>query len=301
MIFPIGESKMKYLKINGGRKMKTKSMGIVAFVLVLGLSAWAAVQTSDNKAVDPVCGRMPAAEGARWTYDYQGTTYAFCSEACKTAFVKEPEKFLAQMKKMQAAAAECPMTVGHASAAKEGESAAFGFPMPGKPARPMSPCCCCCCPRMAHPMSMPPHAMQPMHPMHPMPPMTPAPAAPSAPPAAPAPAEPSAPAVAPSPPMGPYCPAMRPRMMMGRGMRGMSPAPGFGLMQMKDIERKVENTKDGVVITLTSKDPAAVKMIQEHIALMEKNQANMMYMMMDGSGEKKEIKIEVKEEKKEKK
>ena len=118
--------------------MKTKSMGIVAFVLVLGLSAWAAVQTSDNKAVDPVCGRMPAAEGARWTYDYQGTTYAFCSEACKTAFVKEPEKFLAQMKKMQAAAAECPMTVGHASAAKEGESAAFGFPMPGKPARPMS-------------------------------------------------------------------------------------------------------------------------------------------------------------------
>ncbi|HOS11511.1 MAG TPA: YHS domain-containing protein [Candidatus Aminicenantes bacterium] len=276
--------------------MKTKSMGIVLFVLVLGLSAWAAVQTADRKAVDPVCGRMTAAEGARWTYEYQGTTYAFCCEACKAAFVKEPEKFLAKMKETPAAAAECPMTAGQASAAKEGEPAAFGFPMPGMPARSMSPCCCCCCPRMAHPMHpMPPHAMQPMHPMRPM---TPAPAAP---PAAEAPAEPSAPAVAPAPPMGSFCPVMRPRMMMGRGMRGMASAPGFGLMQMKDIERKVENTKDGVVITLTSKDPAAVKMIQEHIALMEKNQANMMYMMMDGSGVKKEIKIDVKEDKKEKK
>jgi len=42
-------------------------------------------------------------------------------------------------------------------------------------------------------------------------------------------------------------------------------------MMQADVERKVENTKDGVVITMTSKTPETVKKIQEHAAQMKKD------------------------------
>lgn len=40
-------------------------------------------------------------------------------------------------------------------------------------------------------------------------------------------------------------------------------------MMMKDVEKKIENTKDGIVITLSSKNPETIKMIQEHAAKMK--------------------------------
>jgi TusA-related sulfurtransferase len=64
---------------------------------------------------------------------------------------------------------------------------------------------------------------------------------------------------------------------------------------LEDVEKKVETTKDGVVITITSKNPETVKKIQEHIAEMSKHEAEM---MKRAAGDK-EIKIEIKEEKKE--
>ncbi len=51
--------------------------------------------------------------------------------------------------------------------------------------------------------------------------------------------------------------------MMGGGMMGGM--AGFGPMMMDGVDKKVENTKDGVVVTLSSKDPETVKMIQEHL------------------------------------
>lgn len=91
---------------------------------------------------------------------------------------------------------------------------------------------------------------------------------------------------------------MKPGMM--RGM--MNPGPmGFGLMNVEDLEKKIETTKDGVVITLSSKNPETVKKIQEHIAKMAEHEANMMKMMKQNCGMKKEIKVEIKEVKEEKK
>jgi YHS domain-containing protein len=54
---------------------------------------------------------------------------------------------------------------------------------------------------------------------------------------------------------------------MGCGMK-MGKMAGCPMM-MKDLEIKVENTKDGVTVTMTSKNPETVKMIQDHAAKMK--------------------------------
>jgi YHS domain-containing protein len=56
-------------------------------------------------------------------------------------------------------------------------------------------------------------------------------------------------------------------MMGGQGMGCMM--KGGCPMMMKDVELKVENTKDGVTLILTSKNPETVKMIQDHLAKMK--------------------------------
>jgi YHS domain-containing protein len=64
------------------------------FVLVLAVSA---LQTqAQDTAKDPVCGMSVKIATAKYTSDYKGTKYYFCSEGCKTSFDKEPEKYLAK-------------------------------------------------------------------------------------------------------------------------------------------------------------------------------------------------------------
>jgi YHS domain-containing protein/ssDNA-binding Zn-finger/Zn-ribbon topoisomerase 1 len=91
----------------------------------------------------------------------------------------------------------------------------------------------------------------------------------------------------------PCCPEMQGARQMGMGMgmmhgdrmagqgrmphgRGMM-IPGGWLMASKDLEMSVENTADGAVIKLSSKNPDFVKIIQGHAAMMkvmrEKSQA----------------------------
>jgi YHS domain-containing protein len=82
--------------------MTKKLWFAVLLIAVLGLTLWVTAQVPD-KAVDPVCGMSVVKDGAKWTYDYNGTTYYFCSEGCKTSFSKEPDKYLtktAEGKKM---------------------------------------------------------------------------------------------------------------------------------------------------------------------------------------------------------
>jgi YHS domain-containing protein len=62
-----------------------------AFLLVL---AGLALQTTGDTAKDPVCGMTVKTAGAKYTYDYKGTTYYFCGQGCKDAFAKEPDKYL---------------------------------------------------------------------------------------------------------------------------------------------------------------------------------------------------------------
>ncbi|MCA9872873.1 MAG: YHS domain-containing protein [Anaerolineales bacterium] len=45
-------------------------------------------------AIDPVCGMEVDEKTAVATSEYQGQTYYFCAPGCKTAFDKEPEKYL---------------------------------------------------------------------------------------------------------------------------------------------------------------------------------------------------------------
>ena len=43
---------------------------------------------------DPVCGMDVAPEQAAGTSEYQGSTYSFCSAACKQRFDEQPERYI---------------------------------------------------------------------------------------------------------------------------------------------------------------------------------------------------------------
>ncbi|MGB9856976.1 MAG: YHS domain-containing protein [Dictyoglomaceae bacterium] len=45
-------------------------------------------------AKDPVCGMEVDEKKAVATSEYKGKIYYFCSKACKTAFDKDPEKYI---------------------------------------------------------------------------------------------------------------------------------------------------------------------------------------------------------------
>jgi Cu+-exporting ATPase len=71
------------------------------------------VATPDGEHVDPVCGMRVSALTAAGKYEYQGTTYYFCSTGCLERFRAEPEKFLALKRDTKAARKgieyTCPM------------------------------------------------------------------------------------------------------------------------------------------------------------------------------------------------
>ena len=47
-------------------------------------------------AKDPVCGMEVQEETAAGKSEYKGQTYYFCAPGCKTAFDKEPEKYVSE-------------------------------------------------------------------------------------------------------------------------------------------------------------------------------------------------------------
>jgi YHS domain-containing protein len=47
-------------------------------------------------AIDPVCGMEVDEKSAAATSEYKGKTYYFCAPGCKSAFDKDPEKYLAE-------------------------------------------------------------------------------------------------------------------------------------------------------------------------------------------------------------
>ena len=188
-------------------------MAALAVILVVGVMAQ---QKSADTAVDPVCGMTVAKAEAKATFDYKGTTYYFCSTACKDAFAKEPDKYL----QAQAKAGGQMGQMGHMGG-QMGQMGKMGGQMGQMKHQGMAGC-----PMMGGEMGR----------------------------------------------MG----RMRGRMgMQGRGMMG----PGMGRLFMlygDKIEMAVENTKDGAVLKVTSKDPEVVKAIQvhmaEHMAMMKKMQ-----------------------------
>ncbi len=143
-----------------------KRMAVLLLAAFITL-AWLGFGQSADTAKDPVCGMSVKKEGAKFTYDYKGTTYYFCGEGCKTEFAKNPEKYLTPG--APAAMAGGP---GHMTGEKAGQA---------------------CCPFMS-----------------------------------------------------------------------------------ADVDKKIENTRDGVIITLSSKKAEMVKMLQEHAAMMKAGKCPMM-------------------------
>ncbi len=45
-------------------------------------------------AKDPVCGMTVDEAKAKWKSEYNGKTYYFCNERCKTVFDKAPNRFV---------------------------------------------------------------------------------------------------------------------------------------------------------------------------------------------------------------
>jgi len=44
--------------------------------------------------VDPACGMDVEVKDAKYSYEYNGKKYYFCSKSCRKRFVKEPEKYI---------------------------------------------------------------------------------------------------------------------------------------------------------------------------------------------------------------
>ena len=43
---------------------------------------------------DPICGMTVESKTAKYKSNYKGQTYYFCAPGCKTAFDKEPERYV---------------------------------------------------------------------------------------------------------------------------------------------------------------------------------------------------------------
>ncbi len=147
--------------------MKSNKRMFVVLLAAFITLAWLGFGQNADTAKDPVCGMSVKKEGAKFTFDYKGATYYFCSEGCQTEFSKNPEKYLTKTA---------------------------------------------------------PTAMSGMH-----------------------------------------------GQMMGE-KAGMGGCP----FMSADVDKKIENTKDGVVITLSSTKPEMVKKLQEHAAMMKAGKCPMM-------------------------
>ena len=61
----------------------------------MGVQLWYFISELEvEMSVDPVCKMEVDEKSAAATYQYQGKTYYFCSPDCKSAFEKEPQKYL---------------------------------------------------------------------------------------------------------------------------------------------------------------------------------------------------------------
>lgn len=65
---------------------------LFGFVLVLALTGMA--QQSEETVTCATTGKTMKKSDAKATYEYKGTTYYFCCDGCKEAFVKNPEKYI---------------------------------------------------------------------------------------------------------------------------------------------------------------------------------------------------------------
>jgi YHS domain-containing protein len=222
-----------------------------ALLLVLSWTVLAQTQAADT-AKDPVCGMTVKISTAKYSYDYKGTTYYFCSEGCKTSFAKEPEKYLAPAAEKKSSMMGQGMGMKHAQDASQLPQDSALDPVCGMMVKKATAkytydykgttyyfCSEGCKTSFAK--------------------------------------EPEkylAPAAGAKPGMKGQGMGMMHGQMAGQG--GMQGMAGNCACMLPDVEKKFENTKTGVVITLSSKNAESVKKLQEHAAMMKDGKCPMM-------------------------
>jgi Cu+-exporting ATPase len=88
-------------------------ISVVSNGVIAGNPAYSA-EAASEKVFDPSCG-MKIDKNSAITYEYQGETYYFCSEACKANFTKEPEKLACLCKTAGMPGCECGHCQGTAA------------------------------------------------------------------------------------------------------------------------------------------------------------------------------------------
>ena len=83
--------------------MTTKTITILVLIIAFFIPA-SCSSTADgpeaqsssvvNGKIDPICNMTVLPEKAAAKFDYNDTTYFFCSQHCKESFEKEPEKYV---------------------------------------------------------------------------------------------------------------------------------------------------------------------------------------------------------------
>jgi YHS domain-containing protein/TusA-related sulfurtransferase len=224
-------------------------MAALASILVIGVPAQ---QKIGDTAIDPVCGMTVAKATAKATYEYMGTTYFFCNTGCKEAFAKDPAKYLQAAETKQKAEDKavdpvCGMTIAKATAEAtfDYKGTTYYFCNTGcKEAFAKDP-----------EKYLKAQAEK---------------------------SEMKGKMAAEGAPMGHGMP-MRGRMQMMHGGKGQGMMGGMTMGMCcgekcplcgQDVEMAVENTKDGAILKVTSKNAETVKAIQEHmtehVAMMKK-------------------------------
>jgi Cu+-exporting ATPase len=88
--FGLSEESPAVIFLDRDGKVVQSSSEVNEEVLNQGIAA----ATAPAQAVDPVCQMTVNKRTAAATYQYQGTTYYFCSSACKNLFTQNPGKYL---------------------------------------------------------------------------------------------------------------------------------------------------------------------------------------------------------------
>ena len=199
--------------------MKTNKRMFVLLLAAFITLAWLGFGQNADTAKDPVCGMSVKKEGAKFTYDYKGATYYFCGAGCKDAFAANPDKYLQAKPVDTAKDPVCGMSVK-----KEGAKYTYDYK-----GTTYYFCGEGCKTEFAKDPDkyLSKEATAPMGGMH--------------------------------------------GQMMG-DKAGMGGCP----FMSPDVDKKIENTKDGVVITLSSAKAEMVKKIQEHAAMMKAGKCPMM-------------------------
>ncbi|MFQ5722801.1 MAG: YHS domain-containing protein, partial [Candidatus Aminicenantales bacterium] len=219
---------------------------LMAFVFIVVFTGIAQQQTEETVTC-PVSGKVMKKSEAKASYEFEGKTYYFCSEDCKTEFVKNPARYT----KKQEEAVTCPVS---GKKMKKSEAKA-SYQYQGKTYYFCSEKCKTKFMKDPEKYIKKKEGMKAVYtcPMHPE-------------------------VKSDKPGKCPQCGmALQKKMMpMKKGMmhHEMKAKEGAccskaNLMSLKDIEVNVENLDNGVVVKITSKDPEVVKKLQAYAVKMK--------------------------------